>query len=124
MSLFDEAEKIFADNFSVLAKNISIRRNGTTIADQIPAKLGKTLFRTDYISGVTVRVEQRDFIVLFDDLNGNFPERGDEVIWDGQVYLVTAPEGEPCWKWHTRQSHSQLRIHAKNIGPEDKEKEE
>ena len=123
MSLFDEAEKIFADNFSVLAKNISIRRNGTVIADQIPAKLGKTLFRTDYISGVTVRVEQRDFIVLFDDLNGNFPERGDEVIWDGQVYLVTAPEGEPCWKWHTRQSHSQLRIHTKNIGPEDKENE-
>lgn len=104
--------------FATASQVVSYLRNGTAIASDIPAKLGRTLFRTDDLTGsVTIRYEQRDFIVRTSDLtNLDEPKKGDEIVLDGKTYLVAAPDGEPCWRWHTRQSHSQMRIHAKYTG--------
>lgn len=104
--------------FATASQVVSYLRDGVTLASDIPAKLGRTLFRTDDLTGsVTIRYEQRDFIVRTSDLpNLDEPKKGDEIVFDGKTYQVSAPDGEPCWRWHTRQSHSQLRIHAKYAG--------
>ena len=93
------------------AVKVDYLRADEIVSSQIPAKLGKTLFRAENNYGVTVRTEERDFIVRSSDLELT-PEVGDEIHLDGMRYTVTAPDGEPCWKWHTRQTHSQKRIHS------------
>lgn len=97
---------------------VSYLRDGSVIASDIPAKIGRTLFRTDDIaSGFTMRFEMRDFIVRNSDIaNLGEPKKGDEIEWDNKIYLVSAPDGEPCWSWHTRQTHTQMRIHTKYTG--------
>lgn len=101
--------------FQYAAVKISYYRNAVAQATDIPAKLGSTLFRAENRYGVTTREEQRDFIVLASDLAVT-PEVGDEIQYSGKRYSVTAPNNEPCWKWHTRTSHTQKRIHAKYNG--------
>jgi len=114
-SIFEKGEAMQAAAFGYAAVSISYYRNGGAIAADIPAKLGRTLFRAENQFGVTVRTEQRDFIIRAADLDIT-PEVGDEIRYDGKTYSVSAPNGEPCWKWHTRTSHSQMRIHAKFNG--------
>lgn len=101
--------------FNYAAASIDYYRGSSAYASGINAKLGKTLFRAEDNFGVTIRSEQRDFIILASDLTIT-PEVGDEIRFDGKKYTVTAPNNEPCWKWHTRLTHSQIRIHAKYIG--------
>lgn len=105
------------DAFSVA---VEYRRGGAAIASGIKAKLGSTLFRADDNRGMTIRTEQRDFIVKASDFAAGFePETGDEIAYDGHRYLVTAPNGEPCWRWHSRLNHSQIRVHAKHVGTDN-----
>lgn len=115
MSMFEKGESMLAAAFDYAAVKIDYIKNGNIVSRQIPAKLGKTLFRAEDSFGVTIRTEQRDFIVRSKDLDVT-PEVGDEIHYDGKIYLVTAPNGEPCWSWHTRQSHTQKRIHTKYNG--------
>lgn len=98
--------------FGFAAVTVSYYQGETAVAENVPAKLGSTLFRAEDRFGVTVRTEQRDFIFRTADLNVT-PEVGDEILFDGKTYSVSAPNGEPCWRWHTRLTHSQIRIHAK-----------
>jgi len=121
MSVFKEGEKLFEGTFGITAVPVSYVRNGTVLAKNVPAKLGKTLFRTDDLAGgVTIRLEQRDFIVRTSDVAAiGEPKKGDEIVYDGHTYMVSAPDGEPCWKWHTRHSHTQLRIHTKEAGEKE-----
>jgi hypothetical protein len=118
MSIFEQGEAMLDRMFEAASKPVSYLRDGVTLASDIPAKLGRTLFRTDDLSGsVTLRFEQRDFIVRTSDAGSiGEPKKGDEIVFGGKTYQVSAPDGEPCWRWHTRQSHSQLRIHAKYAG--------
>ena len=115
MSMFDRGEAMSERMFAIGAVPVSYRRAGAVLASDIPAKLGKTLFRAENNFGITIRDEQRDFIVRRSELDID-PENGDEILFKGKVYLVTAPNHELCWRWHTRQSHSQMRIHAKYAG--------
>lgn len=117
-SIFKPGEALLNQMFAIASQPVSYLRDGAVLASNIPAKLGRTLFRTDDLSGsVTLRFEQRDFIVRSSDLpNLDEPKKGDEIVFDGKTYQVSAPDGEPCWRWHTRQSHSQIRIHAKYTG--------
>ena len=101
--------------FLYASRPVTYLRNGSVVAENIPAKLGKTLFRAEGEYGVTIRIERRDFIVRSSDV-AITPEVGDEIRFDGRRYTVTAPNGEPCWMYHTRQSHTQLRIHAEYNG--------
>lgn len=113
-SILQAGEAMLAAAFDYAAVSIDYT-HGSSCTSGIPAKLGKTLFRTEDAAGVTIRTEQRDFIVRADDIAVT-PEVGDEIRYDGRTYLVTAPNNEPCWRWHTRLSHTQVRIHAKYTG--------
>ena len=93
---------------------ITYRRGENTLAAEIPAKEGKTVFRYIDYSGITARTEQYDFIVREKDLKV-LPETGDEIICNGNTYLVSAPNEEPCWRWHTQGLFSERRIHTKRI---------
>ena len=115
-SIFEKGEAMQAAAFGYAAVLITYRRAGTVLAADIPAKLGKTLFRAENQFGVTIRTGQRDFIIRAADLTAMPPEVGDEILFDGKTYSVSAPNGEPCWKWHSRISHTQIRIHAKYNG--------
>ena len=126
MSVFELVDSVLDDMFDVTAVPVSYSRDGVTLYTNIPAKLGSMLFRTDDAArGITIRTEQRDFIIRAADVSGlDEPKKGDEIIWDGKAYMVAAPNGEPCWKWHTRHSHTQIRIHAKYIGDIETEGDE
>lgn len=115
MSIFSAGEKLAEMAFNYASKPITYKRNNVAIATDIPAKIGKTLFLTEDIStGFSVRYEQRDFIVCTSALNTT-PKNGDIIVFDGKQYMVSAPTGEPAWRWHSKQSHLQLRIHTKFI---------
>ena len=81
---------------------------------EIPATLGRTLFRAENQYGSTVRIESRDFLVAADDLK-NDPERGDTILYNGMRYEALAPNAEPVWRW-SGAYHSTRRIHTKEIG--------
>ena len=124
-SMFLRGEAMIDRMFEASGTSVSYRRDGEVMVESAPAKVGRTLFRTDDVAtGVVFRFEERDFIVRASDFAAiGEPRRGDEIVWDGRLYLVAAPDGEPCWKWHTRQSHTQMRIHAKYSGaPEEESK--
>ena len=57
------------------------RRDGETL--NIPATLGRTLFRAENEYGVTIRTETRDFLIAAEDLPDD-PERGDLILHAGQ----------------------------------------
>jgi len=84
---------------------------------EIPATLGRTLFRTENQYGSTIRIESRDFLVAAADLPDD-PERGDTIIYNGCRYEVLAPNAEPVWRW-SGAYHSTRRIHTKEIGAEN-----
>lgn len=121
--MFLRGEEMIDRMFEASGTSVSYRRDGEVMVESAPAKVGRTLFRTDDVAtGVVFRFEERDFIVRASDFAAiGEPRRGDEIVWDGRLYLVAAPDGEPCWKWHTRQSHTQMRIHAKYSGAPEEE---
>lgn len=114
-SIFEQGEKMMREAFGYASRTVDYCRDGAVLASAVPAKLGRTLFRYDTPAGVTIRTEQRDFILRFSDLDVE-PKTGDEIVLAGEVYVVSAPNGEPCWRWHTRTTHSEIRIHAKCAG--------
>lgn len=122
-SMFLRGEAMIDRMFEASGTSVSYRRDGEVMVESAPAKVGRTLFRTDDVAtGMVFRFEERDFIVRASDFAAiGEPRRGDEIVWDGRLYLVAAPDGEPCWKWHTRQSHTQMRIHAKYSGAPEEE---
>ena len=115
MSIFAPGEAMTREAFGYASRTVDYCRDGAAIASGIPAKLGRTLFRYDDPAGMIIRTEQRDFILRYSDLNTE-PKTGDEIVLDGQTYVVSAPNGEPCWRWHSRSSHTEIRIHAKFAG--------
>ena len=115
MSIFAPGEAMMRDAFAYASRTVDYRRDGAVLASGIPAKLGRTLFRYDDPAGMIIRTEQRDFILRYSDLNIE-PKTGDEIVLDGQTYVVSALNGEPCWRWHSRSTHSEIRIHAKFAG--------
>ena len=81
------------------------------------AVLGKSLFRVDDINGLTVRTRSLDFIIEADELPTE-PQRGDGIIYQGKLFEVNAPEGEPCWHWSGDDCRT-YRIHAHSLGADE-----
>ena len=103
--------------FDTASVRISYSRDAKNRLQDIQAKLGKTVFRTQDAAGLTIRYEDRDFILKYADIEILFPpEKGDIIEFDSLLYQVAAPDGEPCWKWHSRQTHKFIRIHTKFAG--------
>jgi hypothetical protein len=88
---------------------------------EVPATIGKTVFRIEDEYGRVVRYESRDFLITASKLviNGTLvsPERGDEIIDDGFIYEVMAPANEPEWRYSDAFRNT-LRIHSKLTGKE------
>jgi hypothetical protein len=103
-----------------LASLVLYRRGGDASAE-VPATIGKTLFRIEDEYGRVVRYESRDFLITAKMLvlNGTIvlPERGDEIIDDGFIYEVMAPASEPEWRY-SDSFRNTLRIHTKQTGKE------
>lgn len=78
------------------------------------ATRGRSLFRADDRFGVTIRVHSTDFIVKASDIV-KMPEKGDEIIADGRVFEVLAPNNEPVWRWSGNYQEA-IRIHTKDMG--------
>ena len=96
--------------------------------DGVPVSLkatrGRSLFRVEDRYGITIRVHSTDFIIPSDDLV-RFPAKGDEIIADGRVYEVLAPNDEPVWRWSGNYKEA-IRVHTKDMGeytPEIEEEE-
>ena len=93
---------------------------------EVPATVGKTVFRLDKGYGAIERVEARDYLVLAVDLvlggAAALPKAGDRIReTEGDkafVYEVMAPGGEPCWRWSDPYRRT-LRIHTKHVATED-----
>jgi len=80
----------------------------------LTATRGRSLFRAEDRFGVTIRVHSTDFIVIAADLT-RFPAKGDEIIADGRVFEVLAPNDEPVWRWSGNYQEA-IRIHTKDMG--------
>lgn len=97
-----------------------IYRRGGNSAEAL-ATVGKTVFKVTDDYGRFQYIESRDYLISAADLVLNdakiLPEPGDEIVEDGFVYEVMAPNGEPEWRYSDGCRRT-LRIHTKLIGKE------
>ena len=100
-----------AAQLDVLSVDATYRRG--TEGWRVKAVVGRTVFRSMNEYGAWVRTETRDFIIPAGQLDLE-PRTGDEIVFDGGVYEVLAPNGEPVWRWSGPQ-HVTRRIHTKEI---------
>ena len=106
-----------------LARTVTYVRGSQTV--DLPASVGKTVFRIDKGYGVSERTESRDFLVLTCDLGFSgaqvLPQRGDRVreVQGTQVFVyeVMAPGNEPHYRYSDAYRKT-LRIHTKLVGTE------
>lgn len=106
-----------------LSRLVTYRRG--TLAAEVVATIGKTVFRVDDQYGGQIRSESRDYLVLAADLvlggNAMLPQRGDQIretVGDTVfVYEVLAPGDEPCFRFSDPYRQT-LRIHTKQIDQE------
>ncbi len=117
MGMLEQAAAWLEANRSAhLTVPVLYRRKGGGEAT-VKAALGRTPFRAEDQYGVTVWVESRDFLIALSEL-GALPERGDKIEYNGRMYEVLAPNGEPCWRW-SGTTHTTCRIHTKEIGEQE-----
>ncbi len=68
----------------------------------VVASIGRTVFEVEGATGILQRTESRDYVVSADAV-GCDPMRGDliteQVGESRMVYEVSAPPGEPVWRW-------------------------
>ena len=106
-----------------LTRQVTYARGADSV--QVPATVGRTIFRIDKGYGVLERIEARDYLILAADLVLNaapiLPKPGDQIreTEGGKtfVYEILAPGNEPCWRYSDLYRVT-LRIHTKLIATE------
>ena len=106
-----------------LTRNIVYVRDAELV--EIPATVGKTIFRVDTGYGRLERLESRDYLVTASELilggQVKLPEAGDCIReTDGPtvyVYEVMAPGNEPVYRYSDPYRKT-LRIHTKLVSTE------
>lgn len=101
-----------------VTRRVVYRRGAEAV--ELPATIGRTVFRLDKGYGLAERIESRDYLVLVVDLvlGGApiLPKPGDQVreTEGGQVFIyeVMAPGNEPCWRYSDPFRRT-YRIHSK-----------
>lgn len=97
-----------------------IYRRGDDSAE-VSATVGKTVFKVTDDYGRFQHIESRDYLISATDLVLNdtqiLPEPGDEIIENGFIYEVMAPNNEPEWRY-SDSCRNTLRIHTKLTGKE------
>jgi len=95
-----------------------IYRRGDLSAE-LPATIGKTVFKVSDDYGRFQYIESRDYLISAAELVLDgitvLPEKGDEIVENGQIYEVMAPNSEPEWRY-SDSSRQCLRIHTKLTG--------
>ena len=107
----------------LLARPVTYVRGTQTV--DVPASIGRTVFRLDKGYGVTERYEARDFLILSRDLRLGgtpaLPQRGDRIREPEGcrtfVYEVMAPGNEPHYRYADA-FRKTLRIHTKLVSTE------
>jgi len=115
--------RIFRSRQVVDARGLPAQAGAQT--KEVPALVGKTVFKVDKGYGLFERVEARDFLIEAADLEEfGEPERGDRVMdtLNGKVELfeVMAPGGEPHFRY-SDPYRKVFRIHTKHVGTESAE---
>lgn len=113
------------ESMRVKFMTVPVRYCRDTMAAEVAATIGKTVFEIARDYGIFEKVESRDYIIAAGELllSGEpiLPVRGDQIrqMRDGKTYLyeVLAPGNEPCWRWSDSYRRS-LRIHTKQVGEE------
>jgi hypothetical protein len=87
---------------------------------EIPAVVGRTVFKVDAGYGLFERVESRDYLVEVADMSAfGEPQRGDRVkeTLNGrtEVFEVMSPSGEPHFRYSDPYRRV-FRIHTKHVG--------
>lgn len=102
-----------------LTSPVIYRRGGDSA--EVPATVGKTVFKVTDDYGRFQYIESRDYLISAADLMLKgaqiLPEPGDEIVEDGFVYEVMAPNNEPEWRY-SDSCRNTLRIHTKLTGKE------
>ena len=93
-----------------------VYRRSDGVSYEIVAVPGQTRFHARNDSGVFISQQVRDFIVRPGEIAGE-PVQGDEIVFQGEVYEVLAPNGEPVWRW-SDPLRTAMRIHTKHTGGE------
>ena len=114
--LEDAASWLAATLNESLAVMVSWRPRGGS-ARELPAVMGRTVFRSSDGYGMTTHAESRDFIVRTEDMPEE-PGTGDCFVWKGIIYEVLAPSGEPVWRWSDGYMNAR-RVHTKETGREE-----
>ena len=100
-----------------LTSPVIYRRGGDSA--EVPATIGKTVFKVADDYGRFQYIKSRDYLISTSDLVLNntliLPEPGDEIVEDGFVYEVMAPNNEPEWRYSGSYRNT-LRIHTKLTG--------
>jgi hypothetical protein len=100
-----------------LSVPVIYRRGSNSV--EVSATIGKTVFKVADDYGHYQHIESRDYLISTDDLVLNStriqPEPGDEIIENGFIYEVMAPNNEPEWSYSDSFRQS-LRIHTKLTG--------
>lgn len=111
MGLFDAGRRLMAE--TGYDDVLDYLRDGLAVGRDVPCKAGQSLYRVDDLSErMTTRLYRQDFMVEASAIPAiDQPEPGDEILWRGRRFLVSAPEGEPCWRWRGP-SMTAWRIHA------------
>ncbi len=102
---------------SFLASQAVYARDGSQV--ELAATVGQTRFQATDEQGLVTEFQARDFIIERADLvlGGVVvePRRGDTITWNGKVFEVMAPPGEPVWRYSDPFMVS-VRVHTKQVG--------
>lgn len=117
------AEWLEAERTAHMTRPVVYQRGGESV--ELPATVGRTVFRVDKGYGLLERHESRDYIVLAADLvlggATTLPKAGDRVreTEGGKVFVyeVMAPGNEPAWRYSDPYRRA-LRIHTKHVATE------
>lgn len=112
MGLFDAGRLMQAQ--TGYDEEMDYLRDGLVVSAGVPCKVGQTTFDFQDYESTSMRVFRMDFLVEADSVNVNCPEPGDVIEYRGRRFAVTAPNGEPCWRWRGP-AMSAWRIHAEEI---------
>ncbi|HBE68505.1 MAG TPA: hypothetical protein DDW52_10195 [Planctomycetaceae bacterium] len=116
MSLLQNAEAYLREvRRQHLAQLVTYQRGADSV--DLLATQGSTDTENDS-GAVVVQSRSIDWILEAADLLLNetevLPEKGDRIVVGSRIYEVVDLGGEPCFRWHGRDSLS-LRVHTKEV---------
>lgn len=110
MGVFDNGRKMVASPVLYGETVRYVPLTGTPI--DCLAKVGEQAARVTGYEGANALERHTDYIIRASELAGIVPRLQDAIIdAQGVRHIVSAPAGEPCWRWHDR-TRTAMRIHT------------